>query len=458
LIPNFDVISNSFGMDRNSSFNRSMMSKGKTTTSALGRGTEEERLKKLKVIVEKLRTVLPRLSTEGLEIIGQRAGLDTTLEPLHAFRADGSRDLYLAGRITNLEVNFKREAVIDKAVLMVGGESQNDVSTVKFAESASEVFQYNLTHDTKKLDKFNANVLQLAKLDRLSGAEGKGFHAFGAMVGVYDCLKKIHDYEMKKTLPEVKSEAHALQHVLRSKSGFPRMNARHTLGLTIDFWTEGRIVNEELDDSHTYSLSIECESCLPNEFPHARVSSEWISDEIETTNGIDINGMAASGLAWLDPPFPDTEMLSIPIKKEDGAPTVKNTAARFVAKLNPPLVVPLAVAQAIRSAVGLKDDIHPTDFDQVKLYHNLLLGTELPDGWDGSDLQIFSHRTFPGRTNKQDSKSSSQLKHINCLYHQIILGYVLDELPFSHPKQLLEIIPVSCCDTIHCISLTLFRH
>jgi hypothetical protein len=73
--------------------------------SAIARGNDEEMRRKLDAIVGIIRDSCPvRLSPEGLEIVGQRLGMDVVLDPPKQARKDGTRDCYLAGQTIVIEV------------------------------------------------------------------------------------------------------------------------------------------------------------------------------------------------------------------------------------------------------------------------------------------------------------------------------------------------------------------
>jgi hypothetical protein len=462
LLPNFDILAHGMAtsMDRSSTGKGSSL-RGRIA-STLGRGSDEERARILKAITEKLQRLLPRLNPSGLEIIAQRVGLDVTFDPEKGTRPDGSKDCYIAGKTFLLEVGFESERRVRKANLTVSGAATDGpqlVSTEDFASTASEVLQHSLTNEQvtlgpSSLTAFAENLDRIAMLDRVSSGGGSGFNAFQAITGVYYSLKKLHDYELRKA-------AFADRRVLSKMSGRPMMNAWNTIGVTLDYWLSDRNNGAK----YPFSLSIECENTLlymPDTVSLARVSPHWISDEIApadvqmgpnvpmeslvqakslpTESLIQVESLVqAESLPWLEPNFTqEPEISSLPAKSEGQHAVPKTMPSRFVAKLNPPLIVPEMAMGLIEQAVGISvaDFI---DFDYLPLYHDLVLGTE-------TDVSTHPHRTEVEVFSKSrhENPKGEWISYRNTLHVPLQRATKVETLGFSHPKQLVAILPVSC--------------
>jgi hypothetical protein len=115
---------------------------------------------------------------------------------------------------------------------------------------------------------------------------------------------------------------------------------------------------------------------------------------------------------------------------------------RFVAKFNPPLVVPFAVHMQLYQLVGIEprtDDFRPTTFAGLALRPG-----ELDPGMSGTTgdrtHEIRSSRTvlvIDGEGKEKDRRHDMSLYIPKLEYSRM-----LESLPFSHPKQLVEILPV----------------
>jgi len=65
---------------------------------------DQERRRRLEAMASSLGHSNPRLSPEGIELVGQRLGLDCMLDPASGPRKDGSRNCILAGHSLAVEV------------------------------------------------------------------------------------------------------------------------------------------------------------------------------------------------------------------------------------------------------------------------------------------------------------------------------------------------------------------
>lgn len=290
-----------------------------------GRGDDEDRRKRMEDILKTLRTRPGRVSEENLERICKTAGLESMWENLDY------RTLFMAGTTLVLEIGF-----VDNAPTRVklDVQSSTEADQKHFAikaqeQSASNLLRNNLTPTSGQsrialtLDKFAANLERLARLDKLEGAS---FNCFEALAGVYASLKRLYDHEMKAAMTLFKSEGKAAMEVMCKKSGKPRWNAGNTVGLGIDYWTGRRFsprqtVKTEMKgdamdvDSatqpgeggpqETYFLSIECESHPAQLYQSARITNDWLSEQIEKVPPDDPTGVLTElleSLDWLEPP------------------------------------------------------------------------------------------------------------------------------------------------------------
>src|ERR1700753_1521564 len=170
-----------------------------------GRGGDEERRKRLDAVINLLKSCPSRLSPESLEILGQRQGLASLLDPSDGPRKDGTRECHLAapGETVGIEIKFLGNKVIGVDLTSLGSSE----AVEKHIKSASEALRKNLSISpmdspmVRSLNKFNRNLERLAKLDKLnSTANSPNFNCFEAITGVYTSLKKLFDHEKKVAL------------------------------------------------------------------------------------------------------------------------------------------------------------------------------------------------------------------------------------------------------------------
>lgn len=319
-----------------------------------------------------------------------------------------------------------------------------------------------------KLDRFAANLEALARLDKLSVDNQLNCHE--AIAGVYTSLQKLyqHEKEAASTLLEAKGERSDVmveREVICKYSGRPRMHTRRKIGMFVDYWMEKRYITpdtskpvseyEEAMDVDTasksrdsqydqvlYSIEITAQSSSPELYPSIRVSTDWISDRIlvpssETTSPSALFTGGPS-IDWQDP---SPTYLSANDQNEDAMNIVgsqrseqqKLPSARFVAKLDPPLVMPWNIANQILQTVG---DAASADMDPLRTYETVLL--------EHSNISSTGMMgTGPAVTNtKIVTTPEGDKEHRNALFvPKQDFVYELKEIPFAHPRQIVSILP-----------------
>jgi hypothetical protein len=451
----------------------SRMSELQMGTSMGGRGGDEERRKRLDSVVGLLKSCPSRLSPEGLEILGQRQGLACLLDPTEGFRKNGTRECHLAapGETFGIEVKFLRNNVVGVDLTI----PDSSAAVESYLKSAAGSLRSNLSLSSidspmvRSLNKFTRNLERLAKLDKLnSAANSPNFNCFEAITGVYTSLKKLFDHEKKVALALIEAsktnrDQRAEREVLSKKSGRPQMNARDNIGLTLDYWMDRRqvfqkpldnkpsenghlmdvdtTVDDASDSDHQrlYSLNIECESMTPGEYIPIRVSDAWISDQVEkpSEHPDDVFGPV---IDWQEPPptfltSSDANAMSLDSTTNDVG---KTPNIRFVARLDPPLGLPSQIAANILASTAARQ---PESYDG--LYHNLILDVRHtdPTALYGSTEDDLRNTRYISCSNR-DGRNVRE-KHVNILHlKSTVLGNVLHEIPFSHPKQVIQILPV----------------
>lgn len=332
------------------------------------------------------------------------------------------------------------------------------------------------------LDRFSHNLDKLLRMDNLSAPENGGLSCYQAIFGVYTSLRKLFEHEMKAAMTLMDASAPDANHmaereVLCKKSGRPRINAGNCLGLSLEYWMDRRHLipkhsqhqdsskgKDKMDvDSTTiieypedkdgetnrlYSLTIECEASPSAMHPPIRISDAWISDAIEKAPDAadsDINNILLNRptIDWLEPP--PTYLPSTAPEGDHDAMNLDNAPGRlpnirFIAKFNPPLVVPLSVFVTIQQSLGLEvpSDIRATTFVGLALRPG-----ETDPGLTGvsnestQEIQVERRVLVINKDGKEEHKV-----HSNSLYvPRTEYSRTIESLPFSHPKQLVDLLP-----------------
>lgn len=358
----------------------------------------------------------------------------------------------------------------------------NEPSDIKFAETGSKILLRDLrplpgqSRINLTLERFSANLDKLIRMDKLSA---EGVNCFHAIFGVYTSLRKLFDHEKKMAMAlyganTPNASIKAEREVLCKKSGRPRINTNNFLGLSLEYWMDhrhiipkkprselsekasGKMAVDSVDGSDTteddpetnkiYSLLIDVESSPSSLYQPIRVSNEWIAPEIEKPADADPDSIlfSRSNLAWRDPEptyIPTTNSGSGDAMDLESQPG-RLPNIRFIAKFNPPIVVPLSVAVTIHQSVSNEipnEAIRPTTFTGLALRP----GETDPGstGLGGESTQELQSETTVLVVNKDGLKQNR--KHTNSLYiPKTEWARAIETLPFHHPRQLIDILPL----------------
>lgn len=333
------------------------------------------------------------------------------------------------------------------------------------------------------LERFAENLEKLVTLDKLGSPQHGGVSCYNAIAGVYTSLRKLFEHEKKIALAaideSIPNRTHkAEREILCKKSGRPRPNTGDRLGLNLEYWMDRRHIipksrtktpstekgkekievdsqgqsacpedNDDLETNKVYSLTLECEASPSTLYTPIRVSDDWISDAIEKStdaNSLDNILMNTPSIDWQDP---KPTFLEPPASTgEDDAMNLDAAPGRlpnirFVAKFNPPLVVPLTTYVSLYQSVGIEP---PQDFLATTFVGLALRPNELDPGMTGTagatTHEIRSTRSalvLDVEGNEKDRTHSLSLYVPKMEYSRR-----LESLPFAHPKQLVEILPI----------------
>jgi hypothetical protein len=352
----------------------------------------------------------------------------------------------------------------------MAGSGEKVLVDVKFRESVAHEVKVEITHETEKdtdlpqgrpagqvllqdlsvsdgillhskLDNFAANLDRLARADLLSKDSVDCFVAIG---GLYESLTKLYELEKNALKASGRTEHDAKREVLRKKSGRPSIHENGKIGLALDYWTLGSSKHQAKQDEsamdidgsdgsratamftpQTWTLRIEAEASPAGIYPPLRVSDQWLGP----TQDISPDGWPEN-IPWGDPP---QTFIGGPSANSGDAMSMdahKLPDLRFVAKLDPPLILPLPAAAAVLSNVELS----LAQMTMYPIYHLKLLGIASQD----VTRKVQAEQKVLSRRDGQEVEVTHQsVLHVS----RAELGYKLEELPFSHPKQLVELLP-----------------
>lgn len=419
---------------------------------------EEERMKNLAEVMRLLRTrVAGRgICREGLERLGRLEGLECMWQ---------DDNLSIAGNFVDLEIEFwhGREYVKD----VVLRYATPDAAEGEVRKEATEVLKRVLLQPPEQQENgewkdpvaFHKNLKYLARMDSLSQL----VNCFQALEELNESLQRIHDQEQKENPRD------HWEYVCTGEVGRPFMHLRETLGLSLQYWAEQRRVldsepskNEDKMDvdgsepeedevgkkAKYWKMAIECEEG----YPSLRISKEWVDSPVFKTDG------EGKSINWADPP----PTLVSPMNDSGVMSDSEAPNRRFVARLDPPVPLPMHAALEVYRLL----EMDMPQEQKLTTYENHVLPPNAGLKQQPYPLDAAS-KVLPAtnRQRKRELYCFDGTKPIKT-YHKYsmhtferVAGRTIKDLPFSHPRQLAAIIPVS----LHCVyidlraDLSLFR-
>lgn len=379
------------------------------------------------------------VSEEGLERLVKRFGLDVLWDD-----RDSLRILIIAGATFTLEIGLKEHRVqtVELQYALSGPE------VTKHTKKAEAILFENLKlapgqHPwTKKLDDFASNLEPMARLDKLSLIDDKGtpiMVTYDAIAGLVGSLLQLHEWDVQKLREEPtysqKPEEHVRTIAMCERNGRPFVNERGIMGMGLDYWRDRRYhipspsrAEQWYKDGKLWSILVSCAARNPMEYPSAvRVSTNWIGDEIEVaaTDGL------PSMINWQQPPDsvlpekPGDELLLTGPKLPE---------VMFTAVLNPPVTLPITEWEQIHHFTGA----HPSHPAFMQTFDYLIFPV------DGAYNPTESRTVQASKSVhiQRRDKTFGNVNHDNRLFiHKPVYGQTLTELPFSHPSQLVNMLP-----------------
>lgn len=406
------------------------------------------KLGKLNSIMSILGQIKGKVSEDGIERLARKIGMECLWET--GFGANPPKTLIIAGIGMSVDIVF------------INGVVQS--VTVSFPDAAEAVQSHaqamgDILHDNLKDDgpagrgmiNFSGNLRRLATLDKLS--VGNQYNCFEAIEGIYKSLTRLNKYEieelMKRKGAETQQEAESI--IQNTSTGKPLINAHGNVGLSVDYFTS----RGEASDK-TWSVLVECQASPSMGFSPARISDNWIPDNVVQPGMPQPAGSQQTTEFPIDWQQPENTLLPNTSQHSTKDPmaamqTEKLADVRFVAKFDPALILPYDVATRVYGGVGLeyKPDTTLQTFDELLAPSSDPANAKTPD-WRSKTLaeDLKHHQAYRCIRREKAFKIKTPLGEEISHLHRTSIYFKdrdfctkLTELPFSHPSQLVDLLP-----------------
>jgi hypothetical protein len=377
-----------------------------------------------------------------------------------AFEGRKTKTLFIGG--SALEVQIIVDNNIVKNVTLNFPASAPIVA--RHTKKASEILTRDLllrpnqSPLTKYLDKFAANLEHLANLDKLSVMPGLDCHE--ALEGIFDSLEQVHKWDIKKlqddpAMSAGRSEKFLETKALCTRNGRPVMHARDRVGLSLEYWKENRLIAPSTHDSEIYAEQFEefwsiLIGCAPlnREMYPIRISNNWISPSIEkgdpSPEELLANSSGGPILDWLEPPSTflpatdDTKGTTIDIMGHDGTLTTqKLPEVMFTAKFEPAIIVPQSAWLQLYTITG----VSPMFTYPLATFDSIYFPPPQGVSYDASEARTIECRRKLDVMAPDGAQEQFTARN-RLLIYKPVYGHTVSELPFSHPRQLVQMLPI----------------
>ncbi|GAB7358801.1 hypothetical protein MBLNU230_g4025t1 [Neophaeotheca triangularis] len=429
------------------------------------RDVEAERRGNVRRVLGILGTRGDRVGEEGVARVARRVGFENDIdaESLTAEQRErrvGNRAVSIAGNTVVVDVVL-REQVPRRVEVIHIGETEALGEHARFAgERLLGDLRGRRGGLGSSLERFAESLEGLARVDRLSSEK---VNCFEGITGVYASLRRLWEVERKAVSQGLgdggEREPRVDAEVLSRRSGRPTFCARGRLGVGIEYWRrpvldggeergkqergqdvamrdadQGQEETGSDENKDTYCLRIEAEPLHGELFPPIRISSNWLPESFELPDPA-----SAQGLPWHDPP---QTVLNADKQSSDAMnmdpSNQKLPEVRFVAKLDPPITLPLPVAMNVLQAVGA----NVPNFTQAQpAYHSLVLPGSASSAQSGMPVTTSEQPSFSFANNREETSKHNYNLFVPEATALSYYGYRLESLPFSHPRQLVELLP-----------------
>ncbi|KAL8752279.1 MAG: hypothetical protein Q9184_005784 [Pyrenodesmia sp. 2 TL-2023] len=422
------------------------------------RDQEEERKMRLQTIVRLLGKRWGYVSRDGVERCARRVGLECLWE---------GRTLSIAGNQVLVEVAFVPGGDEVTGVVL-GFPEREEGAWHESARNGADVLRRDLSGEENDrgyvdLEPFVKNLERLARLDRLGTGSA---NCFDAVEDVGLALSTVWELESNKREDKPVPLTHpgydedVPTDVMCEDGGKPAMHAGGRLGLSLLYWMEGRhipgtgvddlrldpsvvLVGPHIRTPASWSALIECESSSADLYPPIRITADWVADAenpdqqlraFPSVDGKDHPYIWQEPPPTFMPPGPDAMV----IDANTLLPQPKLPDVRFVARLNPPVLVPLQTALNIYGSVGAplsQETLQPTTFDSLLLPND--------DGSPSAPLteRVVKREIYTPESENADGKGGQKHQYTLFTDHQAYARNI-EDIPFAHPRQINALLPV----------------
>ncbi|KAF3940628.1 hypothetical protein ABW19_dt0210166 [Dactylella cylindrospora] len=389
-------------------------------------GGEDKERSKLKRVLKILKTRPGKMSEEGIKRVARRAGMQYHTD---STSVKGVHTLIISGSIVVVDIDLKDNAVSRVALSF----AETPGPSAEFSERAAKILERAITPEgysiTSSLARFADNLERFARSDRLSFLPS--LNCFSAVTGLYVSLMKVWEKE-SASMGEVEAMCKGM--------GRPGMHLRGKVGFCIDYWKERRMISSaegkgkakgDDESGRFWRVVVDVDEVLGETYIHpVRNSEDWVSDNV--LKGADaLFPSDTHEIDWIEPPLNNYESVTDP----DLLTRLNNT--RFIAKLDPPVTLSLQDELDVLNAAGASTISQALAGPLEALLCPKMKGSKDPPKHDRT--------VYTG--NDESSEHTYNLNTLRPAY-----GRVLEEVPFSHPRQLATIFQVlrkyACLNTI----------
>lgn len=364
---------------------------------------------------------------------------------------ESKRTLIVAGSALELIINLTNNMVTSVDLNFPdSGESVD-----KHAPASARILHQDLklapnqSPLTKKLDQFVPNFERLAILDRLSS--NPGLNLYQAVAGLFVSLERLCQWELQNTRENPalagKSDQFIKNLVLCTRSGFPAMNAGGRVGFSLEYWTENRLQPTATPRGECrpelWAIIIACGPLRDLAVNPVRISDKWISAEIVKA-ALPGNSQTGPILDWQEPEntfIQPQEQAKAPegVGMHAGTSLLGPRLAEvvFTAVLDPPIHIPYSLWEQTRQLGCV-----PVAYDTaVRTFDSMLFPAIPGTAQVFKDDRVITRRrevhVFP-----PGMATSVRKFHANTLFvRKKVYGATLSELSFSHPQQVVSLLP-----------------
>ncbi|KAF4507845.1 hypothetical protein G6O67_004299 [Ophiocordyceps sinensis] len=418
---------------------------------------EDDKLKRSDTILKLLSEKKGIVSEAGLERLAQRIGLELLSEEQTTPDGRKTRTLAIAGSAIALDIVLDNNIVQSTSLTYHGNAS----SVSRHMDAASRILLQDLqllpnqSPLTKSLASFASNFERLAVLDKLSISPGLDCHE--ALAGIYVSLKRLHHWDLSRLRQDAVTASGSDDYLNAAamcvRHGVPVMHARGKIGLVLQYWKELRFMPPPSDrlarfaEKHekVWSMLVGCAPIENLGLPPVRVSESWISKNI-VKNDVSI-GPGIVALDWQEP-----ENVSLPQSddnKDTGMDmlqpdlsTTRVPRVMFTVAFDPPVVLP----QNDWSRLYMYANVNPPNIElshrgAPPTYDGLLFPIPFGVRVDPSEPRAISRRRRV-RVYTEDRKPVVSQHHNTLFIYKPIYSQVVSETAFSHPRQLVDMLPL----------------